>query len=546
QLDAKKTDLEGAELALHQFKKDHDVLSLALEDKQNIVASSLEKYNADLADSRKTQIEVQARLDQLRAALVADPLEAGSSAISSSPTVTTLRNKYREKASEAQALEVRYGGAHPEMLAAKRELDSLRVQIRGEIEVMIRSAEADLREARQTEVGLRREIDKMQDAGHRLNQQEIKYNALERQKANQANLYGMLLERTTTTDLMHLFEVVPVQILDRALKPTSPVSPKVTLNVAAGIMMGLLLGLGMALLVARMDRTIQSFEDVEALGVTVLGVLPTIESEDGAARQPRLRLAKKKKGKAPPTETSPRDLIVHTRPRSTFAESCRTVRTNLLFKAAQGSLKTLAITSAGPLEGKTTVAVSLAVSIAQSGKRVLLVDTDLRRPRLHRIFGVGTDVGMTSVLVGEATVEDVAKATEVPGLSLIPCGPVPPNPSELLHGANFDNFLKEASARYDRVVFDSPPLGAVTDAAVIAPQVDGTVVVVRANRTRRDSARGTLRRLTDVGANIFGAVVNDALPNDNRYGYGGYYYYGGHRYGYGEGESGEDERAAAE
>ena len=159
-------------------------------------------------------------------------------------------------------------------------------------------------------------------------------------------------------------------------------------------------------------------------------------------------------------------------------------------------------------------------------------------------------LGLNDLILGRKRqptgVEDVAKATEVPGLSLIPCGPVPPNPSELLHGANFDNFLKEASARYDRVVFDSPPLGAVTDAAVIAPQVDGTVVVVRANRTRRDSARGTLRRLTDVGANIFGAVVNDALPNDNRYGYGGYYYYGGHRYGYGEGESGEDERAAAE
>jgi capsular exopolysaccharide synthesis family protein len=210
---------------------------------------------------------------------------------------------------------------------------------------------------------------------------------------------------------------------------------------------------------------------------------------------------------------------------SSVAECCRTIRTNLTFMAAEEPLRALVVTSAGPREGKTTVASNLAIALAQSGKRVLLVDTDLRRPRIHRTFAVSSAVGITSVLVGEARLEEAVNETAVPGLWVLPCGPIPPNPSELLHTTKFRDLVQEASKQFDRVIFDSPPLGAVTDAAIIAPQVDGVIVVMKVQHTNRDTANLALRQLRDVGAVILGSILNDVNLAEQRYGYGSYYYY---------------------
>ncbi|MDH5493682.1 MAG: CpsD/CapB family tyrosine-protein kinase, partial [Myxococcales bacterium] len=162
---------------------------------------------------------------------------------------------------------------------------------------------------------------------------------------------------------------------------------------------------------------------------------------------------------------------------------------------------------------------------------VLLIDADLRRPRVHKAFGLDSGVGATSVLVRESSLEEAAQATEIPGLHVLPCGPVPPNPSELLHGAGFEALLARASELYDRVIFDSPPLGAVTDAAVLAPQLGGVILVLRAGRTTRDALRSARRQLRDVSANILGTVVNDVDLSARRYGYGGYSQYY-RQYGY--------------
>jgi capsular exopolysaccharide synthesis family protein len=207
---------------------------------------------------------------------------------------------------------------------------------------------------------------------------------------------------------------------------------------------------------------------------------------------------------------------------------------------------TLLVTSAAPAEGKTTVACSIAVALAQGGQQVCLVDCDLRRPRVHRIFGRAGDMGVTNVLVGEATLDDVAKPTEVENLYAIPAGPTPPNPADVLHSERFRRLIEALSQRFDRVILDSPPLVAVTDSAIISRLVDGTVFVVRAFKTSKHLSAQGLRTLRDVDSPVVGAVLNAVNLDRQEYSYYYHYYYY-KREGYRSGGTGtvEDDKTAA-
>jgi len=267
--------------------------------------------------------------------------------------------------------------------------------------------------------------------------------------------------------------------------------------------MGLVLSVVSGLAFEYLDSTINSQEQVEQrLGLIFLGILPKMRPKAAGAMV---------------------ELSVHRNPKSAVAECCRSVWTNLIFMSPDKPLKTILITSGGPEEGKTTAAFSLASTMADSGNRVLLLDADMRRPRTHRVLGIPNDVGLSSVIVGAAKIEEAIKTTEVPRLSVMVCGPVPPNPTELLHTQAFGNLLRSLEERFDRIVIDSPPVAMVADAAVISTQVAGTVLVLKAGRTSRELGLRSIRALHNVNATIFGAILNDLDLEDRNYGY--YYYY---------------------
>ncbi len=204
-----------------------------------------------------------------------------------------------------------------------------------------------------------------------------------------------------------------------------------------------------------------------------------------------------------------------------------------MFMNPDKPFRKLLVTSAAPSEGKTTIACSIAIALAQGGQRVCIVDCDLRRPRLHRVFSRVGEMGVTNVIVGDATIDDVAKPTVVDNLWSVPAGPIPPNPADLLHSERFKKFLNDLGDRFDRVVLDSPPIVPVTDSAVISTLVDGTVFVVRAFRTTRNMVRQGLRALRDVDSPLVGAVLNAVNLDRREYSYYyHYYYYGrdGYRY----------------
>jgi capsular exopolysaccharide synthesis family protein len=538
QLDTLKGQLERSELSLHQFVEDKASFSMPLEEQQTLVASDIQRMNTKLGEVRLARIELAAHFEGLKGANRENPLDVVHPDITVSDTVQALRDQYITLDTQRRSLAVKYGDEHPQIRALDSQLSGMRERLRVEIDGMLGAAEARLTEIKNVEAGVRAALDSANKAGLDLSMQEITYRRLERERDNAARLYGTILERTAETDLTRAIEISLVRVIDRALPPSFAVYPTFRRNVIMGGLLGLLIGLGFAFLLGQLDRVLRTVEDAEAIGITILGIMPRIE--DGTAVRGRRR-------KNAPELITNRDLVVHTHPKSSVAECCRTIRTNLTFMGAERPQRSIVITSASPREGKTTVALSLAISLAQSGKRVVLIDTDLRKPRVHKALDRSNSRGVTTVLVEEHPLSSAIQTTEIPGLDLLASGPIPPNPSELLHTRQFKATIEELTRLYDHVLLDSPPLGAVTDAAVIAPQVNGVILVLHGQKTTRDAARSALRQLRDVGAHITGGVLNEVDLSARHYGYGSYYYY--HNEGYYQAEPEPErrsERPAAE
>ncbi len=333
-----------------------------------------------------------------------DALEASGTVFDERSGLQALRDGLRTKIGEREHVSARYGVNHPDRRAITQEIEALQGQLANEVETIVANARADLQEIRSVENGLRVATEHAHAAGLELNLREIEYQRLNRRRENKAKLYELVLARTTETDLTRMVRTTPVRIVDRALVPQWPVAPNRTANVLAGILAGFLLGIAISLGVRRLDRRLRTPESVEELGLTVLGVIPQVVHEVTAGEQKRRRRVQ--------AETTPTaaDLVVHDQPMSTASECIRTVRTNLTFMAVGGSgSKVFAITSSHPQEGKTMVACNLAAAMAQSGKRVLLVDTDLRRARIHTSFGITRGEGVSSFVAGEVDFDRLAQ-----------------------------------------------------------------------------------------------------------------------------------------
>jgi polysaccharide biosynthesis transport protein len=526
-----KRQLEESELKLYHYKKDRNLLAVSLDDKQSMLSQNLANVNAKLTELHIKLLEMDAKRKMVERARdnIAD--KANLPEIREKVTIEKLRDSYVQLNKEYAELSSRYGPSHPKMKSLKSEMDSIRASYEEEINGVLATFEKSYQELLDNERSLKSLMEQQKKEAIELSKIEVEYKPLQRSAEQEDKMYGVIAARQKEIDITGPMKTNNVRVLERAIVPNIPVRPKPVQNLLLGLMIGLGTGVGLAFAIEALDNTLKTQQDVEQfLGTPVLGLVPVIGTSPGAeALQQGDNLRE-------------RDLGVFLDPKSVAAECCRSIRTNILFMSPDRPLKTMVVTSPSPQEGKTTTAINLGVTMAEAGGRVLIVDTDMRRPRLHRSFGVPNQTGISTVIVGKATLEEAIKHTDVPNLDVLPCGPVPPNPSELLHTDRFGVVLADMAKLYDRIILDSPPTSAVTDPAVLGNLADGVVLVIKAGETTREAAMHARRQLATAKARLFGVVVNAIDFSNPAYGYE-YYYRNYYRYGYTYGNAPADQKA---
>jgi succinoglycan biosynthesis transport protein ExoP len=522
QLDHFKLELEQTENSLHEFKKQNDLPSSTLEDLSKMIRLEMQDYDGALTRTRMRRQELAARHGELAKITTEEPDQVPASELLSNAFLSGLRTQYQQAQRErAELVAEGKGDNHPAVRKADEKLALSKSQLLSEIKNIQGAVARDLSIIERQENGEAALYEGARKKAVDLNLKELEFHRLDRMRAQNEKLYAVLLEQMKEADLRRMMNTNNIRLVDGAQEPKYPIAPHVPTNVGIAVLVGLIIGLALAIVREQLDNTLKTPQDIEQrLGVTFLGLLPEISEEDPAGGPKR-----RARRRAPAaTELAP-ELLVHERPTSGIAEAARALRTNLMFMNPDEPYRRLLVTSAAPSEGKTTVAVSIAISLAQGGQKVCIIDCDLRRPRLHRIFDRAGDVGLMNVILGDATIEEVAKETIVPNLYCIPCGPIPPNSADVVSSEKFRHTLDAISARFDRLVLDSPPVIAVTDSAIASTLVDGVVFVVRAFKTSVNLCRSGLRTLQDVDAPIAGAVLNAVNLNRHEYNYYHYYYY---------------------
>lgn len=524
QLDHFKHELEQTEDSLHEFKKQNDLPSTNIDDLSKMIRMEMQEYDSALTRTRLRRQELAARHNELSKVSTENPDLIPASELLANSFLGSLRKQYQDAVRErAELIAAGKGDNHPDVRKADEKISLSRKSLVNEIRVIQGAVARDLAIIQHQEAGEAGLYEASRKKAVELNLKELEFHRLDRMRAQNEKLYAVLLEQLKEADLRRMMNTNNIRLIDAPVEPKSPISPRTSTNVGLGFLGGLLLGIVLALLREALDNTLKTPDDLEKrLNVTFLGLLPEIAEDDIDGHRPKN--GRRKKARRIKTELAP-ELLVHERPASGIAEAARSLRTNLMFMNPDKPYRRILVTSAAPSEGKTTVAVSVAVSLAQGGQRVCIIDCDLRRPRLHRIFDRAGDIGLMNVILGEATVEEVAKPTVVPNLYCIPCGPIPPNSADVVASEKFKKVLDELGEHFDRIVLDSPPVVAVTDSAILSTLVDGVLLVVRAFKTTFALSRSGLRTLRDVDAPIAGAVLNAVNLDRHEYAYQRYYYY---------------------
>ncbi len=525
-----KRQLEDSELKLYRYKKDRNLLAVSLDDKESMLSANLAAVNGKLTELHIKLLELDAKRKMIQRARTNITDEETLPEIREKETIEKLRDSYVQLSKDYADLSSRYGPEYPKMKALSGQMETIRKAYEQEIDAALTAFEKSYEELLDNERALKSLMEQQKNEAINLSKIEVEYKPLRRAAEQEEKMYGIIASRQKEIDITGPMKTNNVRVLERAIVPSTPVRPRPVQNLLVGLLLGLGTGIALAFAIEALDNTLKTQQDVEQfLGTPVLGLVPIIGSAPGGeALQAGDNLRE-------------RDLGVFLDPKSIAAECCRSIRTNILFMSPDRPLKLMVVTSPSPQEGKTTTAINLGVTMAEAGSRVLIVDTDMRRPRLHRSFGVPNQTGISTVIVGKATLEEAIKRTDVPNLDVLPCGPVPPNPSELLHTDRFGVVLADLAKRYDRIILDSPPTSAVTDPAVLGNLADGVVLVIKAGETTREAAMHARRQLATAKARLFGVVVNAIDFSNPAYGYE-YYYRNYYRYGYTYG-NGPDQKA---
>jgi succinoglycan biosynthesis transport protein ExoP len=517
------TELQAAEKALEQFKRENRITSISLEDRQNLTAQTISTLSGAAKEAQAERIALEATYRQAKA-LHDEGSLAGASLLSSGDRILFDRMlaERLDADREFNELDMRYGEKHPQWRKAKRRVDLIDDRITNESKAVIRTLKARYAAAAETERKLEEALEDEHDQAIELGRLEPAYRQLEREATNAADAYAKLRTRTDDIEVSNRVELRPVELLDDATTPTRPVRPRKVLLLAIAALAGLSFGAVFAVVIDMRDHRIRSVADLEralsGFGLPTLGQLPLLPA-DPALGVGNVRAQRRR-----------RDLYTHLYPQSLMAERCRGIRTSLAFMLSTENSLALLVTSPASAEGKSSTAMNLALSYCQAKKKVCLVDADMRRPRLHQVFPppVGKEeYGLATVLQGEHQLVDALQgnlegAPET--LQVLTCGRIPENPAELIESAACRKVVAELRELFDVVIIDSPPALPVTDPLLLAPQVDGVVMVARCRSTTRIDIQRALTQLRQGDNNLLGVVLNELDARDEGRRYSSEYY----------------------
>lgn len=503
QLAKTKEKLEESELQLNQYARLKQIVNVD-DNKTNLNAQALQEFATALARAEQDRIKAEANYVEVRRNLKT------SKDVLESKSVSALREAKAKLETEYQDQLKIYKPGFPKMLQLQSQIEELDRKVKSESDLVAASiegaAKAVLDAATSQEKQLRARADTAKRNVLEAQDQGIRYNILKRDVDTNREIYNGLLQRLKEVGVAGGVGTNNVSVVDKADIPLFPYKPDVMRNALIGLILGLLIGLGFAFLLEYLDDSIKFPDEVERFtGLTLMGVIPRVTAKSGVGVTDQIA----------------------SDPRSALAEAYRSLRTALQFSTARGAPRTIAVTSCSKAEGKSTSAFATALALSQLGKKVLLIDGDMRNPSLHKVLGCDHSRGLSNLLSSDVDPLDVTRHTAHPQLFFITAGPLPPNPAELLAGDRLAQLLAPSRTTFDHIVIDAPPLLGIADAIIVCKQVDASLFVIESSRTRKTSIRNALKRLHQASVHPLGAILTKLPSSASLYGYDAeYYYYG--------------------
>ena len=510
--------VETSQEKLVKYQKDHEILGI--DEKQNITTSKLDELNKELTIAESTRMEKESLYKLIQSGDSDSIAAAANIATATSTSASTLLQRLQEEHADLKIQIAKFGAqfgpAYPRIAELADQLKEVDAQTEVERKKVVERLRGDYLAALARENLLRTALDQQKQDANQLNESAIEYNFLKRDADTNRTLYENLLEKLKEAGVTAGLRSNNIRPVDLARVPTSPAEPNLFRNLSFASVLGLSTGILLAFLLEGLDNTVRTVEQAQAISMLPsLGIIPM--GSGGATYTStgrRLVFAGNKESM---------ELITKSRPQSQMAEAYRALRTSLLLTSVGAPPKVILVTSALPEEGKTTTSINCAIVLAQKGSRVLLIDSDLRRPSVHRTLGIMPKAGLTNVLTGSATLQQaIVRSPLVPSLSVLPAGTPPPNPAELLASGKMGEVLEALREQYDHIVIDTPPTLPVTDAVVMATRADAVILVIRAGGTTKHALKQARDILLQVNARVSGVLLNAVNLGSPDY----YSYYG--------------------
>jgi capsular exopolysaccharide synthesis family protein len=509
--------VQESEQKLANYSRDHNIYSM--EGKETLATDKLSRLHDQATRAQTDRILKQSLYEEVKAGRVAQLPDAFSD-----PKTAELQRKLGELATQYSQLDVTYGPKNPKVIEVKQQMAAIQQQIDGSRGSLEEKLKADYERAVRDEASLLAALNVAKAEAAQQNQAAIQFNILKQDVETTKSLYTDFLQKTNQAKIQEHEQHNNMKMIDPPQVPGAPIGPNRFRTILIGFLVSLVAGVGLVFFLEYLDNTVKTIEDVSRYTqLPALSVIPAI-----SGRKPKLLVGGNNRKKKAPAELRlgngnglKSDHLTMLDSRSSVAEAYRVLRTSVLLSSVDRPPKLILITSGQPGEGKTTTVVNTAISLAQLGSSVLIIDCDLRKPSAHKVLGVEHGQGLSSYLSRNIDIHDVIYKLPIANLSLLPCGPIPPNPSEMISSTKMKQMLLTLSETYDHIIIDSPPLLKVTDPVILSTMVDGVILVVHGGKSTRDVVRRTRQELAVAGARIFGVVLNNVDANHE--GYDSYY-----------------------